>query len=64
MMFTDSEAMLMSLNNRDRNYAARQINLANGEIRRLRAELAQAQSALEDERAARLYAEYQLNKRH
>lgn len=63
-MFTDTEAMLLSNNRADRAQAIRTINECNAEIRRLRAELAQARAALENERAARLFAEYELNKRH
>ena len=71
MNLTDGEAILMIQNRQDRNFASRQIKLANGEIRRLRSLLAHAQAELEDaqeelktDRAARLLAEYQLNKRH
>jgi hypothetical protein len=63
-MFTDSEVLLVMQNSQDRNFAAREINKANAEIRRLRSLLADAQADLADERAARLLAEYQLNKRH
>jgi hypothetical protein len=64
MQITDAECMLLMQNGQDRRYAAQQINLANQEIRRLRSLLAHAEAELEDERAARLLAEYQLNKRH
>ena len=64
MQITDTECMLMMQSNADRRYAAGQINIANGEIRRLRSLLAHAQAELADERAARLLAEYNLNKRH
>ena len=63
-MFTDSEVLLVMQNGQDRAFAAREITKANAEIRRLRSLLADAQADLADERAARLLAEYQLNKRH
>lgn len=70
-MFTDGEALLMMQNSEDRSFAARQINLANAELRRLRSLLAHTQAELDDaqedlkaERAARMLAEYHLNKRH
>jgi len=56
--------MLLLQNRQDRSFAAREINKANTEIRRLRALLRDAQADLAEERAARLLAEYQLNKRH
>lgn len=61
---TDTEVMLMGTNNALARRATNTINQCNAEIRRLRAELAQVQAALKDERAARLFAEYELNKRH
>lgn len=64
MQLTDTEAMLMMQSGQDRRYAAQQITLANNEIRRLRSLLAQSQAELADERKARIFAEYQLNKRH
>lgn len=63
-MFTDSEVLLVMQNSQDRKFAAREITKANNEIRRLRSLLADAQADLADERAARLLAEYNLNKRH
>ena len=46
MSFTDSEALLIMQNGQDRAYAAREINKANEEIRRLRRELAKTKGAL------------------
>ncbi|QYO75624.1 hypothetical protein [Devosia salina] len=63
-MFSDSEILLMMHNDQDRSHAAREITKANNEIRRLRALLTDAQEELADERKARVFAEYQLNKRH
>ena len=70
MHITDTECMLMMQSQQDRRYAAQQINIANAEIRRLRALLREAQAELEDaqdelsvERMARRLAEEQL-KRH
>nr|WP_295884180.1 hypothetical protein [uncultured Devosia sp.] len=64
MQISDTECMLMMQNGQDRRYASQQITLANNEIRRLRSLLAQSQAELADERKARIFAEYQLNKRH
>ena len=70
-MFTDGEILLVSQNRQDRRYAAQQIHIAKAEIRRLasivrhlQAELDDAQADLKTERAARMLAEYNLNKRH
>lgn len=63
-MYTDAEVLLVMQNSQDRSFAAREINKANAEIRRLRSLLADAQADLADERRARVFAEYQLNKRH
>jgi hypothetical protein len=71
MHITDTEAMLLMQSGQDRRYAATQIHIANAEIRRLagllraaRADLADVEEELKRERAARLLAEYNLNKRH
>ncbi|GLQ53613.1 hypothetical protein [Devosia nitrariae] len=59
---SDLEAGLMMANNRNMAYATQQINLANAEIRRLRAELAQARADLDTERGRRQAAEYKLRR--
>lgn len=71
MNLSDTECMLMMQNSQDRSFAAREITKANAEIRRLagllrdaRADLEEAEAELKTERAARLLAEYNLNKRH
>lgn len=64
MQITDAECMLVMQNGQDRRYASQQITLANNEIRRLRSLLARTQTELAEERKARVFAEYQLNKRH
>lgn len=73
-MFTDGESLLMMQNGEDRAFASREISKANAEIRRLAGLLRQAQADLADaleenealkrERAARLFEEYQRNRRH
>lgn len=71
MQITDTEVMLMNMGNRDRNYARGELAKANAEINRIwnllqrtEAALEQAQADLADERAARVFAEYQVNRRH
>ena len=59
-MFTDTEAMLMIQARRDNDFAAREMNKANAELRRLRALLAQSQADLEAERGRRRHAESRL----
>lgn len=61
---TDTEAYLLLQSDRDRNSYAREMTKANAEISRLRGLLAQSQADLKAERTARVYAEYQLNRRH
>jgi hypothetical protein len=58
MMFSDAEVLLVMQNSEDRAFAAGQINVANREIRRLRAELAAVTAELKTEKARRHAAEF------